>query len=604
MSKVQRKKEREAKKSVKQVRTFRQRIARDTNKEKLATLDALYAEWSKTAQFVSDKVWCYFLQFNQMPEGLKSTGDVNSALYVFPETKLVASQKDCMLANALGALKSWLSNLDNRFNTSFNQINRDSPEYDLLAHELCWINSNHLWRMPNEEQNQVLRKKQAQQIIKGQAAHDLKLKEYSSDKEKLSSNDGSGIESIMPEYQLPENVVRLRKISPQATRIARTLYEKHMVYAKTPSSANQPLTVNVNSATRSASIKSEFRYFSHWISIASLERGKRILLPLEKNEYLDKRLKKNTPIKQTMSIVKNNGFYEVCIYQEWKAQEMTYPNAATDVLGIDLGLNTLLASSEGDLLGEDYLKQLYHLDAIYQKRLKVVQKANIKPGEDQELKNILARTRERIKSFIRHQVKTLIKRRQPAVVRIEQLDFMRKSENKLSKRLERLVRNFGQKTFNSALEDLSFEVGFRIEKVASAYTSQTCSHCGFSCKANRSGMVFKCLSCGYKGNADANAAKNIAGRSDNALDQTTGQRKNMWLKILRSWLERKLELMKEFKLQPSVISSIVANALSGFKSLINCKTASSKMSLNLQKSTQDYIFKPDTENLKNIVQLL
>lgn len=178
MSKVKRKKERESKKSVKQVRTVKQRVARDVNKAKLIALDRLYAEWQRTAQFVSDKVWQYFLQFNQMPEGLRSTGDTNSSLYVFPDTRLGASQKDCMLVNALGALKSWLSNLDNRFNTTFNKINRSHPWYATLTHELCWINSNHLWRMHNEEQNQVLRQKQAQQIIRGQAAHALKLKEY------------------------------------------------------------------------------------------------------------------------------------------------------------------------------------------------------------------------------------------------------------------------------------------------------------------------------------------------------------------------------------------------------------------------------------------
>ena len=52
------------------------------------------------------------------------------------------------------------------------------------------------------------------------------------------------------------------------------------------------------------------------------------------------------------------------------------------------------------------------------------------------------------------------------------------------------------------------------------------------------------------------------------------------------------------------MSSIVANALSGLKSITNCDTAKSKMSLTLRKSIKDYMLKPDTENLKNIIQLI
>jgi putative transposase len=42
------------------------------------------------------------------------------------------------------------------------------------------------------------------------------------------------------------------------------------------------------------------------------------------------------------------------------------------------------------------------------------------------------------------------------------------------------------------------------------YTSQTCSKCGYIHKENRkSQAIFECLACGYKDNADVNAAKNI-----------------------------------------------------------------------------------------------
>ncbi len=55
--------------------------------------------------------------------------------------------------------------------------------------------------------------------------------------------------------------------------------------------------------------------------------------------------------------------------------------------------------------------------------------------------------------------------------------------------------------------------GSRLEAVASAYTSQECSHCGFTAKENRAGDHFRCLHCGTVDTADGNAAKVILKRS-------------------------------------------------------------------------------------------
>ena len=56
--------------------------------------------------------------------------------------------------------------------------------------------------------------------------------------------------------------------------------------------------------------------------------------------------------------------------------------------------------------------------------------------------------------------------------------------------------------------------------VPAAYTSQTCHQCGHVAKENRdSQAVFKCVECGYRANADVNAAMNILSR---ALDKTGG----------------------------------------------------------------------------------
>ena len=70
------------------------------------------------------------------------------------------------------------------------------------------------------------------------------------------------------------------------------------------------------------------------------------------------------------------------------------------------------------------------------------------------------------------------------------------------------------------LKDKMDANGGKLVVVPSAYTSQTCHQCGHVAKENRdSQAVFHCIECGYKANADANAAENILGR---ALSGTGG----------------------------------------------------------------------------------
>ena len=70
------------------------------------------------------------------------------------------------------------------------------------------------------------------------------------------------------------------------------------------------------------------------------------------------------------------------------------------------------------------------------------------------------------------------------------------------------------------LKDKMDANGGRLVVVPAAYTSQTCHQCGHVAKGNReSQAVFHCVECGYRANADVNAAMNIL---DRALTKTGG----------------------------------------------------------------------------------
>ena len=59
----------------------------------------------------------------------------------------------------------------------------------------------------------------------------------------------------------------------------------------------------------------------------------------------------------------------------------------------------------------------------------------------------------------------------------------------------------------------------RIEAVNPAYTSQRCHQCGHVAEKNRIRARFECVSCGYAGNADINAAFNILALGTGAAEQ-------------------------------------------------------------------------------------
>jgi putative transposase len=106
------------------------------------------------------------------------------------------------------------------------------------------------------------------------------------------------------------------------------------------------------------------------------------------------------------------------------------------------------------------------------------------------------------------------------LIRIEDLDVRRMTRSARGT-VARPGRHVGQKArLNGSIlrsgwgmfaTRLEHKAQGRVEKVNAAYTSQRCSRCGsVDREARESQAVFRCRSCGYRANADYNAARNIA----------------------------------------------------------------------------------------------
>lgn len=76
---------------------------------------------------------------------------------------------------------------------------------------------------------------------------------------------------------------------------------------------------------------------------------------------------------------------------------------------------------------------------------------------------------------------------------------------------DRFLRNWSYYELQEFVKYKAKEKGIEVRKIDPKYTSQRCSCCGYIAEGNRETQEkFECKSCGYKANADFNAAKNIA----------------------------------------------------------------------------------------------
>lgn len=74
---------------------------------------------------------------------------------------------------------------------------------------------------------------------------------------------------------------------------------------------------------------------------------------------------------------------------------------------------------------------------------------------------------------------------------------------------DKYLRNWTYFQLQEYIEQKAAQHGINVLYVNPKYTSQTCSKCGHREPANRDGGYFHCQKCGYKANADFNAALNI-----------------------------------------------------------------------------------------------
>ncbi len=233
--------------------------------------------------------------------------------------------------------------------------------------------------------------------------------------------------------------------------------------------------------------------FDLLVRLASLGQKKSVTLLLHKHRQLNRWLSEGTLCK-TVTVYADRIQFSFEVDTGPKKIE-------GEILGVDIGMNKLLATTQRKFYGEDLLRQ--KLDILHRKQFR--SKAYYGAKED-------------LKSYINREAKQLPWREMSIVV-VENLKGLKHGKNGqtrrrgLSKSFRRLIHNWNYRQVLERVQALAEENRVSFRSVSPWKTSQTCPVCGHMDQKNRlSQDLFKCQICGHSDNADFVGALNILNR--------------------------------------------------------------------------------------------
>jgi putative transposase len=322
----------------------------------------------------------------------------------------------------------------------------------------------------------------------------------------------------------PDGSTQERVIPMAVRRLARKIMSAVLKRRRKPSMRHIGMVVDHRAAVLAQANKSSS--FPLWIELVTLERKLKkdgapsadfvkIAVPLKTYERFDGRKGQR---KNALQISQDRegriAFGVVTDIASGIAERQADPKTAyvpeIDFVSLDFGLKTLVATDRGDLRGRGFLQRLKHYDELIVTLVRNVQRSGMKPRQSKRYCKLVERLRGFIKTEVCRVLNALVERLKPGMIVVERLRF---HSPELSKRLNRIVQNCGRKVVADRLKALGDEFAIASEELNPAYSSQTCSSCGYMDAWNRRDQRrFECLWCGLKINADVNAGRNLGGR--------------------------------------------------------------------------------------------
>jgi transposase len=231
-----------------------------------------------------------------------------------------------------------------------------------------------------------------------------------------------------------------------------------------------------------------------WLNLSTLNRGHKIRIPIVMNPYIKS---PDEVVKGCLVRKDRYGRWRVEVLEKKVIEEPKLDLKAPRI-GVDVGLNTMAATSDGRLCGISIKPKF---DKLYEK-IRTIRANRQRQGFKENSKK-LDRLEDRLSGFVKTTIGTvaneLVRDYPGHAFVIEDLN---------------LNGCRGQKRFAYKALHHSLETKASVIKVNPAYTSQMCPSCGYVNRFNRSGTKFQCRSCGRVSHADVIGGINLLGRSE------------------------------------------------------------------------------------------
>ncbi len=282
---------------------------------------------------------------------------------------------------------------------------------------------------------------------------------------------------------------RLRKVAArEAIDMVAAARERDGKWARKP--VHHGRRMYVSSTIAHLSEKRDASRFDAWLHLSSIGRGIRMDLPVRFHRHYHK-FARDPRARRLESYAITEDTVQLAFEVEVEERRKEGPE-----FGVDTGMNTLAALSDGTLLGTD-------IRPMFERIKRCRHGSNGQRRARRALHQHLAEVAQEVTSF------------HPRLVVTE--DLTRLSHG--TKRDRRLARNMRRSLGAWAYRDwldrlrMACEVNrVRFESVPPAYTSQRCHACGHTERGNRKGEEFRCRACGHTDHADVNAARNLLDR--------------------------------------------------------------------------------------------
>ncbi|WP_404385033.1 zinc ribbon domain-containing protein [Caenispirillum salinarum] len=424
------------------------------NAGKEAVVRRLLVAWRRTAERIAAEQWRLFFDRGAFDRRAKLT---------YPEDPIGAARVQMVRSQVVGILTSFLSNCA----SDFRKVVEHSTLDQNTRHQLHIINKREAWF----------------------------------DRDPVTAKSTTS--------EVPEPVRRL------ARSIMRSVLRRH----------RRPRMANINALIDQRGVKwgpsLTASSFPLWVTLNTTERrptktGKpskayeTVHVPLNTYEYFTMR-----PGRRCLGIQineNNDGTIAFAVVTEttqaFEASRAGY-QPAKDVLGLDFGLRTMFATSDGDLFGRNWFEKLKRFDAEITALAQAAQKAGRKPKDDPAYRAGVTRLRGYVKTEVGRVINAIIANKRPEELAVERLDFR---SPELSRRMNRILQNCGRSVIRIKLKDVFERFGVSSAEINPAYSSQECHRCGYVDRKNRSGATFKCRHCGHTASADVNGARNVRSR--------------------------------------------------------------------------------------------